>query len=92
MRYRHETIAESIAQLEDRVATNTAELDQMRQSYDEDEDDVYTAASTTQSENPPVTDDDIEQEMAEIRELERRRRTLEERVTGMDRDLGGLIS
>jgi hypothetical protein len=38
-----------------------------------------------------VTDEDIERELAEIRELERRKRTLEARVTGMDRDLGGLM-
>lgn len=93
LRYRHETIAKSIAKLEDRVATNTAELEQMRHSYDDDEDD-YAAASVSlsQPEAPTVTDEDIEQEMAEIRELERRKRRLEDRVTGMDRDLGGLLS
>lgn len=82
-------ISESIAQLEGRVATNTAELDQMRHSY-EDEDD-FSPAPVAQSEVPEVTDEDIEQELAEIRVLEQRKRRLEERVTGMDRDLGGLI-
>lgn len=37
-----------------------------------------------------VTDEDLERELEEIRELERRKRTLEARVTGMERDLGGL--
>lgn len=83
-------ISESIAQLEGRVATNTAELDQMRHSYGDDEDD-FSPAPVAQPEIPEVTDEDIERELAEIRDLERRKRRLEERVTGMDRDLGGLI-
>ncbi|KAJ5427916.1 DASH complex subunit Spc34 [Penicillium cf. griseofulvum] len=90
LRYRHETISESIAQLEGRVATNTAELDQMRLSYGNDEDD-FPPAPVAQPEIPEVTDEDIEQELAEIRALEQRKRRLEERVIGMDRDLGGLI-
>lgn len=83
-------IAESIAQLEDRVAANSAELESMRHSYEDDEDDVEPAPAS-QPEAPDVTDEDIERELAEIRELERRKRSLEERVTGMERDLGGLM-
>lgn len=83
-------ISESIAQLEGRVATNTAELDQMRRPYGDDEDEFATTP-VAQPEIPDVTDEDIERELDEIRELERRKRRLEERVTGMDRDLGGLI-
>lgn len=83
-------IAESIAQLEDRVAANTAELESMRQSYEDDEDD-FNPASASQPESLEVTDEDIERELAEIRELERKKRTLEDRVTGMERDLGGLM-
>lgn len=90
MRYRHELIAESIAQLEDRVATNTAELESMRHSYDDDED-SFLPAPEAHSEALQVTDEDIERELAEIHDLERRKRALEERVTGMERDLGGLI-
>ncbi|GLI77134.1 hypothetical protein PoHVEF18_005419 [Penicillium ochrochloron] len=90
LRYRHEMIAESIARLEDRVTANTAELEQMRRSYGDDED-AYAPAPVSQPDAPDVTDEDIERELAEIRELERRKRTLEARVTGMDRDLGGLI-
>ncbi|OKP11521.1 hypothetical protein PENSUB_3007 [Penicillium subrubescens] len=90
LRYRHEMIAESIAQLEDRVAASTAELEQMRRSYGDNEDD-YAPAPVSQPNTPDVTDEDIERELAEIRELERRKRTLEARVTGMDRDLGRLM-
>jgi len=87
-------ITESIAQLEDRVATNTAELDSMRHSYDDDDDDdedEFSPALEAQSDALEVTDEDIERELAEIRDLELRKRALEERVTGMERDLGGLM-
>ncbi|KAJ5884966.1 hypothetical protein N7495_009476 [Penicillium taxi] len=89
LRYRHEIATESIAQLEDRVATNTAELENMRQSYEDD--DQYAPATVPRSDIPEVTDEDIEQELAEIRHLERRKRELEARATGMERDLGGLV-
>ncbi|KAJ6032287.1 hypothetical protein N7540_003019 [Penicillium herquei] len=89
LRYRHKMVVNSIAGLEDRVATNTAELEQMRSAYDE-EDPIY---SETMSKpwTPEVTDEDIEREIAEIRDLERRRRILEERVTGIEQDLGELM-
>lgn len=83
-------IAESIGQLEERVAANTAELESMRHSYDDNEDDL-TPEPASQLETPRVTDEDIERELAEIRDLERKKRVLEERVSGMDRDLGGLM-
>ncbi|KAJ6157314.1 hypothetical protein N7470_004906 [Penicillium chermesinum] len=89
LRYRHEIIAKSIADLEDRVAANTAELEQMRNSYDDE--DKYDIPMPAAAPDADVTDEDIERELAEIRELERRKRKLEERVTGMDRDLGGLM-
>lgn len=90
LRYRHEIIADSVAQLEDRVAANAAELEQMRHYYDEDEDN-FSPPPVAQSGIPDVTDEEIEREMAEIAELERKKRKLEARVTGMDRDLGGLM-
>ncbi|KAJ5768018.1 hypothetical protein N7533_000601 [Penicillium manginii] len=90
LRYRHEVIADSVTRLEDRVATNTAELEQMRHSY-EDDDDNFSPPPVSQPGSPEVTDEDIKREMAEIAELERKKRALEARVTGMDRDLGGLM-
>lgn len=89
LRYRHEIISGSIANLEERVARNTDELDQMRGSYGDDGD--YDNPALSQAVTPEVTDDDIERELEEIRELERRKRAMEARVTGMERDLGGLM-
>ncbi|KAJ5624619.1 hypothetical protein N7510_000928 [Penicillium lagena] len=89
LRYRHGMITESIARLEDRVATNTAELARMSHGYGDDDDDYDVPVS--QPEAPDVTDEEIQQELAEIQELELKKRALEERVTGMERDLGGLM-
>ncbi|KAG2007876.1 hypothetical protein GB937_008236 [Aspergillus fischeri] len=77
LRYRHELISDSIAKLEERVARNTAELEQMNHSYGEEYDD-YDNSTTAP---PEVTDADIEREMGEIRELERQKRALEARVS-----------
>lgn len=94
LRYRQKQITESIGRLEDRVARNTAELEQMSRSYDDnddDDDDEYASAGAGSTVSPNVTDEDIQRELDEIRELETKRRTLEDRVNGMDRDLGGLL-
>ncbi|KAK1146639.1 hypothetical protein N8T08_002712 [Aspergillus melleus] len=90
LRYRHELITESIVQLEERVAKNSTELEQMSHSYGNEYDD-YDTAPAAQPETADVTDVDIEREMEEIRELERRKRVLENRVHGMERDLGELM-
>lgn len=80
-----------MAQLEDRVAKNTAELEQMRHSYDDDDEDDFSPPPVSQPDIPEITDEDLEREMAEIAELERKKRALEARVTGMDRDYEGLV-
>ena len=72
------------------MAANSAELEQMSRSYDNDYDDHDTAA-TSQPEPEDITDEDIARELGEIRELERRKRVLEDRVSGMEKDLGGLM-
>ncbi|EAW09203.1 uncharacterized protein ACLA_034060 [Aspergillus clavatus NRRL 1] len=90
LRYRHEIISDSVAKLENRVARNTTELEQMSHSYGDDYDD-YDNTPASQADGGGVTDADIEREMEEIRELERRKRALEARVSGMERDLGGLM-
>jgi hypothetical protein len=76
--------------LEGRVASNTAELERMSRSYGDGYED-YDTGATLQSETVEVTDDDIEQELAEIRDLEGKKRAMEDRVSGMERDLGGLM-
>ncbi|KAL2853874.1 DASH complex subunit Spc34 [Aspergillus pseudoustus] len=90
LRYRHQLFSESIAGLEEQVAKNTEELESMSRSYDDNYDD-YETTSNLYPEMSNVTDADLERELAEIKDLERRKRTLETRVNGMERDLGGLL-
>ncbi|KAL5356401.1 DASH complex subunit Spc34 [Aspergillus floccosus] len=90
LRYRHQMISESLLDLEERVAKNTAELERMSHSYGDDYDELDMTNSVP-SELGEVTDADIERELEEIRRLEMKKRMLENRVSGMDRDLGELM-
>ncbi|EEP75678.1 conserved hypothetical protein [Uncinocarpus reesii 1704] len=90
LRHRYQIVSESVAHFEQRVADQAAQLEQMSRSVSND---YY---STESSEPAPqdlstVTNEDIEQELDEIRELEAQKRRLEDRVSGMERDLGGLL-
>lgn len=87
LRYRYQQVTESLARLEARVAENESALERMRRSEREDD----LESPEPEPENLDVTDEDIQRELEEIRELERRKRMLEERVSGMERDLGGLM-
>jgi hypothetical protein len=62
----------------------------MSRSYDDDYED-YENTGVLHPEISDVTDADFERELGEIKDLERRKRTLETRITGMERDLGGLL-
>ncbi|KAK2808237.1 hypothetical protein FQN50_004979 [Emmonsiellopsis sp. PD_5] len=88
LRHRHYDISNSIAHLEDRVAEQSAQLERMNlaQSYDYEIPEIQQDVVV-----PEVTEEDLQRELQEIRELEVRKRTLESRVTGMERDLGGLM-
>ncbi|KAL5337543.1 DASH complex subunit Spc34 [Aspergillus crustosus] len=90
LRYRYQLISESIMELEQRVARNTAELESMSRFYDDDYDGM-DHAGLMNSEMPGVTDADLEREAEEIHELESKKRSLEDRVNGMGRDFGGLL-
>ncbi|ODH47750.1 hypothetical protein GX48_06172 [Paracoccidioides brasiliensis] len=98
LRQRHVNISDSIALLEARIAEQSAQLKRMnrsQQSYSasnyNDDSEYDMAQSAVDTAIPVVTDEDLRREMAEICELEERKRRLEERVVGMERDLGGLM-
>ncbi|KAK4996678.1 hypothetical protein LTR66_003764 [Elasticomyces elasticus] len=96
MRQRHAQLTANIAHYEARVGRQTAELERMHRKSgygDEEEDD---GAETAKSNDVPdgaitMTAEDTRREEEEIRELERKRKSLEERVKGMESDLGGLM-
>ena len=62
-----------------------------RTGYTDDDDGGRAEAGAAEEASIPLTKEDLEREEEEIKELERKKRGLEDRVTGMERDLGGLM-
>ena len=95
LRTRYGQIQESLQHYEQKVARQTRELERMNRSdgWDADDDEDGEGRETPGSEEVEVevTDEDLRREEEEITELERKKRELEERVNGMERDLGGLL-
>lgn len=98
LRRRHQQLEANIAHYEARVAEQTRELQAMnrpssRAGYDDGDDVGSEEVDNNENENAaiPLTTEDLEQEEVEIRELEKKKKGLEDRVTGMERDLGGLM-
>ncbi|KAF4554622.1 Hypothetical protein D9617_4g003770 [Elsinoe fawcettii] len=95
LRARHEQLQANITHYEDRVARNAKQLDGMyaRQGWSEEdlELDTDTVPIEPPISMPVMTKEDLEREEREIRELERKKKGLESRVTEMEKDLGGLM-
>ena len=96
---RYQQLAANIEHYEGRVALQSMELERMHRPsgagyYEEDDEDMLDPdVHAVDDENlvAPMTKEDLMREEEEIRELERKKRGLEDRVTGMERDLGGLM-
>ena len=94
LRRRHQQLEANIAHYEARVAEQTRELQAMnrptsRGGYGDDDEAAEVRAS--EDTTIPLSREDLEREEADIRELEKKKKGLEERVTGMESDLGGLM-
>jgi hypothetical protein len=92
-RYRH--IAESIAIYEDKVSKQQSKLERMNKSSDfgapPRDEDGDCDEGMQQVLEAGMTEEDLRLEEQEIKELEVKKRALEERVTGIEKDLGGLL-
>jgi len=96
LRERYEQLTANISHYQDRVARNAQQLDLMYQrtghdDADFEDDDFAGPAIPARTNAPGMTREDLEREEQEIKDLERKKRGLEERVTGMEKDLGGLM-
>ena len=100
LRSRYEQLAASISRHEARVTKQTAQLAKMNRhkngngdDNEEDDDDEDGQEQDVDDAIPhfQVTEEDIQRENDEIEELEKKKRLLEDRVSGMERDLGGLL-
>ena len=94
LRSRYEQLNSSIARYESKIAKQMIQLEKMNKSKDGqgdfDDGDFDEDANDDQTTQFHVTQEDLKKEDDEIRELERKKQGLEDRVSGMERDLGGL--
>lgn len=96
LRSRYARIQTSLQHYEQKVVKQTRELERMNRQGDwdgdsPDEEVVDEEEEEGDAEEGVITDELLRQEEEEILELERKKRELEERVSGMERDLGGLM-
>lgn len=94
LRSRHARIQTSLQHYEQKVVKQTRELERMNRQgdWDGDSPDEEVAEEGDEgADDTVITDELLRQEEEEIMELERKKKELEERVSGMERDLGGLL-
>jgi len=93
LRSRHERLEGSIGRYEERVERQMGVLERMNRQRDGEEDEEGGEGEERGfgGGGREVTEEDLLREDEEIRELERKKKGLEERVSGMERDLGGLL-
>ncbi|KAI9791496.1 MAG: hypothetical protein M1816_003840 [Peltula sp. TS41687] len=92
-RARYSQLTWSIRRYESIVAEQSSKLSRMRQSDGriEDVSDEEIGTASLEEEADEITEEDLRREEEEIKALEMKKRNLEERVNGMERDLGGLL-
>ena len=98
LRSRYEQLNSSIGRYEGTISKQMAQLARINKNKDdegiynenEDEEIDEDVGQVDGPEELHVTEEDLRREDEEIRELEKKKRVLEDRVCGMERDLGGL--
>jgi hypothetical protein len=91
LRNRYQEVAASLSSLEEKVSKQQSLLERRNRSI-EFNDEAENDPRTINGDNTVMlTEQDFQNEENEIRELEAKKKALEERVSGMERDLGGLL-
>ena len=94
LRNRNNEVTLSIGELEEKVSRQQSASGRNNSALNKedvpDEDDAEHAVTTADSQLI-FTEEDFRREEDEIRELEAKKKALEDRVSGMERDLGGLL-
>ncbi|KAI9685348.1 MAG: hypothetical protein M1820_010809 [Bogoriella megaspora] len=93
LRKRHRQLATSIEYYEKEVTQQTERLHKMNKppEFEDDESENEGNEDATAESAPILSKEELQQEEEEIKELERKKQLLEERVSGMEKDLGGLM-
>ena len=91
---RHKQLTSSIERYEARLAKQASQLERMNRSksFDDNETQIKKRNELPYEQQAlEITAEDIEREEAEMKELEKKKRGLEDRVSGYERDIGGLL-
>jgi len=95
LRQRHGRLVGSIEQYEARVAEQAARLSRMnRREYGEEDEwdkEVVDEVPVAPPAEAPMTEEDLRREEEEVRELERKKRGLEDRVSALGKDITGVL-
>ena len=91
---RYEQLTTSIERYEARVTKQSSQLERISQprfynDNDKHDSDGYEGSQIHQ--HVQVTAEDIQREETEVKELEKKKRGLEDRVSGYEKDIGGLL-
>ncbi|KAK4938670.1 hypothetical protein LTR10_020938 [Elasticomyces elasticus] len=94
LRNRYQEVAPSISALEEKVLKQQSVLERRNkggQYEDEELENAMDAEPSNTGGASTFTEEDFHHEEEEIRDLEARKKSLEDRVSGIERDLGGLL-
>ena len=93
IRKRHHHIATSMEEYEEKVLKQQSKLNRFHSGsgYGLDADEDMTTPPTVSSRPSTFSQHDLDAMEVEVVDLEVRKRALEERVVGMEKDLGGLL-
>ena len=96
LRQRHQQLTNSIEKYENRVAEQAMLLSQLNRTRNPkyggneiEEDHLHEIAEQKMTNSQPLPETKIDEE--EIKELERKKHALEDRVSGMEKDLAGVL-
>lgn len=92
LRQRHTRLEASIEYYEGRIAEQTTQLSRLNRSRDYIDDEPEDAEAGSQAPTfQPMTEDDLRREEEEVKQLEKKKRGLEDRVNSMGRDISGVL-
>jgi len=90
-RSKHANIRSTLAYYENKVAEQAEELARLNKDHWLDDEDEDAAAAAGEMEGEILTEEDLRREEDEVRELDKKKRELQQRLKAMEKDLGGLL-
>ncbi|KAF2268605.1 DASH complex, subunit Spc34 [Lojkania enalia] len=91
IRQRHARLQASIDYYENRIAEQTIQLNRINRSRDYMDHEPEEEPEAEPPAFQPMTEEDLKREEEEVRQLEQKKRGLEDRVNSMGRDISGVL-